>query len=128
MFFTQLYIISVLFFFSTYTRKTFTEHSYRILVFVVVFFAAVDLSGLNDKLTQNKYNKIEVNKKQLFRGNPSRAIAHVCKNFIRELNQRRRRRKRERQKSNSLILAKQQLCTRITLFCTFLCPCCTTTT
>ena len=42
--------------------------------------------------------------------------------------QRRRRRQRERQKSNRFTLAKQQLCTCITLFCTFLCRRCTTTT
>ena len=35
--------------------------------------------------------------------------------------QRRRRRQRERQKSNRFRLAKQQLCTCITLFCTLLC-------
>ena len=46
----------------------------------------------------------------------------------RELKQRIRRRQRERQKSKWLILAKQQLCTCITLFCTFLCRRCTTTT
>ena len=47
---------------------------------------------------------------------------------VRELKQRRRRRQRERQKSNRFRLAKQQLCTCITLFCTFLCRHCTTTT
>ena len=46
----------------------------------------------------------------------------------RELKQRRRRRQRERQKSNWLRLVKQQLCTCITLFYTFLCRRCTTTT
>ena len=45
--------------------------------------AAVDLSGVNDKLAKNSYNKIKVNKKQL------------------------------------LILAKQQICTCITLFVHF---------
>ena len=45
-----------------------------------------------------------------------------------ELMQRRQRRQRGRQKSNRLRLAKQQLCTCITLFCTFLCRHCTTTT
>ena len=40
----------------------------------------------------------------------------------------RRRRQRERQKSNWFRLAKQQLCTCITLFSTFLCRQCTTTT
>ena len=44
----------------------------------------------------------------------------------RELRQRRRR--REGQKSYRFILAKQQLCTCITLFCTFLCRRCTTIT
>ena len=38
------------------------------------------------------------------------------------------RRQRERQKSNRLILAKQQLCTCITLFCTCLSRRCTTAT
>ena len=37
-------------------------------------------------------------------------------------------RQRERQKSNRLRQAKQQLCTCMTLFCTFLCRRCTTTT
>ena len=37
--------------------------------------------------------------------------------FIRGFKQRRRRRQRERQKSNRFRLAKQQLCTCITLFC-----------
>ena len=41
---------------------------------------------------------------------------------------RRRRRQWVRQKSNRFRLAKQQLCTCITLFCTFLCRRCTTTT
>ena len=44
------------------------------------------------------------------------------------IKQRRRRRRGERQKSNSFRLAKQKLCTCITLFCTFLCRRCTTTT
>ena len=44
------------------------------------------------------------------------------------IKQRRRRRQRERQKSNRFRLAKQQLCTCIMLFCTFLCRHCTTTT
>jgi len=42
--------------------------------------------------------------------------------------QRRRRLHRERQTCNRLRLAKQQLCTFIMLFCTFLCRRCTTTT
>ena len=42
---------------------------------------------------------------------------------IRELKQRRRRRQRERQHSYTLRLAKQQLCTCITLFCTLLFHC-----
>ena len=40
----------------------------------------------------------------------------------------RRRRQRDRQKSNRFGLAKQQLCTCITLFCTFLSRRCTTAT
>ena len=47
---------------------------------------------------------------------------------IRVLKQRRRRWQRERQKSNRFRLAKQQACTSTTLFCTFLCRRCTTTT
>ena len=47
----------------------------------------------------------------------------------REFTQRRRRRRqRERQKSKRFRQAKQQLCTCITFFCTFLCRRCTTTT
>ena len=46
----------------------------------------------------------------------------------RDLKIRRRRRQRELQKNNRLRLAKQQLCTCITLFCTFLYRHCTTTT
>ena len=46
----------------------------------------------------------------------------------RELKQRQRRRQRERQKSNWFRLAKQQLCTYITPFCSFSCRRCTTTT
>ena len=48
--------------------------------------------------------------------------------MIRKLKQRRRRRQREWHKSNRFRLAKQQLCTCITLFCTFLCRHCTTMT
>ena len=55
-------------------------------------------------------------------------IRSVIIRLIRELKQRRRRWQRERQRSNRLRLAKRQLCTRITLFCTFLCRRCTTTT
>ena len=46
----------------------------------------------------------------------------------REFTQRRRRRQREWPKSNRFRQAKQQLCTCITLFFTFLCRRCTTTT
>ena len=45
-----------------------------------------------------------------------------------ELKQWRQRRQRGRQKSNRFYYAKQQLCTCITLFCTFLYRPCTTTT
>ena len=51
-----------------------------------------------------------------------------CSSNITELTQRRRRWQRERQKSNRFRQAKQQLCTCITLFCTFLCRRCTTAT
>ena len=46
---------------------------------------------------------------------------------IRELKQRRRRRQRGRQKSNRVRLAKEKLCSCITLFYTFLCCRCMTT-
>ena len=63
--------------------------------------------------------------------NLDRFVTKNCKRLvydIRKLKQRRRRRQRERQKSNWFWLAKQQLCTCIMLFCTFLCRQCTTTT
>ena len=47
---------------------------------------------------------------------------------LREVKQRRGRRQGERQKSNRFRLAKQQLCTCITLFCTLLSRRCTATT
>ena len=56
------------------------------------------------------------------------AYVYTCALVKNRLKQRRRRRQRERQKSNRFRLAKQQLCTCITLFCTFLCRHCTTTT
>ena len=46
----------------------------------------------------------------------------------RELKQPQRRRQQERQKSNWFRLAKQQFCTCVTLFCSFPCLRCTTTT
>ena len=54
----------------------------------------------------------------------------TCNDYCgnRKLKQRRQRRQRERQKTNRFRLVKQQLCTCITLFCTFLCRRCTTTT
>ena len=48
--------------------------------------------------------------------------------YIRQLTQPRQRRQRERQNSNRFRLAKQQLCTCITLLCIFLCRRCTSTT
>ena len=51
-----------------------------------------------------------------------------AKEVYRELKQRRRRRQQEWLKSKRFILAKQQLCTCITLFCTFLSLRCTTVT
>ena len=63
--------------------------------------------------------------------NLDRFVTKNCKRLvydIRKLKQRRRRRQRERQKSNWFRSAKQQLCTCIMLFCTFLCRQCTTTT
>ena len=50
--------------------------------------------------------------------------AHDTREFTRG----RRRRQQERQKSNRFRQAKQQLCTCVTLSCTFLCRRCTTTT
>ena len=47
------------------------------------------------------------------------AIVSINRCFLRELKQRRRRRQQERHKSNWFRLAKQQLYTCITLFCTF---------
>ena len=47
------------------------------------------------------------------------AIVSINRCFLRELKQRRRRRQQERHKSNWFRLAKQQLCTCSTLFCTF---------
>ena len=55
---------------------------------------------------------------------PSENLVTIVEKFLdhnkRKLRQQRQRRQRERQKSNEFIVAKQQLCTRITLFCTFL--------
>ena len=48
--------------------------------------------------------------------------------YISGLKQRRRRWQREQQTTNRFRLTKQQLCTCITLFCTFLCRRCPTTT
>ena len=66
-----------------------------------------------------------------YRGEVWRHVTMVAK-FLdlnnREFKQRRRRRQRKRQKSNRFILAKQQLCTCITLFCTFLSRRCSTAT
>ena len=56
------------------------------------------------------------------------AYAYTCALVKNRLKQRRRRRQRERRKSNRFRLAKKQLCTCITLLCTFLCRHCTTTT
>ena len=56
------------------------------------------------------------------------AYAYACALVTNRLKQRRRRRQRERRKSNRFRLAKKQLCTCITLLCTFLCRHCTTTT
>ena len=55
-------------------------------------------------------------------------VVTLSRDTNRVLKQRRGRRQWERQKSNWFRFAKQQLCTWITLFCTFLCRHCTTTT
>ena len=64
------------------------------------------------------------------RGGGQKASQRPILECSRKLKQRRRRRRwqQERQKSNRFRLAKQQLCTCITLFSTFLCRHCTTTT
>jgi len=65
------------------------------------------------------------------RGEVCRHVTMVAKcldDNSRELKQRRWRRQRKWQKSNRFRLAKQQLCTCITLFCTFLSRRCTTAT
>ena len=54
-------------------------------------------------------------------------ISQLHPSFKTEFTQRRRRRQREGQKSNRFRQGKQQLCTCITLFCTFLCRRYTTT-
>ena len=57
------------------------------------------------------------------------AVASLdLKVLIREFTQRRRRPQRERLKSNRFTQGKQQLCTCITLFCTFICRRCATAT
>ena len=67
--------------------------------------------------------RLEKNDSRFMRRKPT-----VLKSNIKELKQRRKRRQQERQKRNRCRLAKRQLCTYITLFCTFLCRHCTTTT
>ena len=57
-----------------------------------------------------------------------RHVTMVAKFLDRELKQRRQRRQRELEKSHRFISAKQQLCTCVTLFCTFLGRRCTTAT
>ena len=47
-------------------------------------------------------------------------IAKFLDHNNKKLEQRRRRRQRERQKGDGFLFSKQQLCTCITLFCTFL--------
>ena len=65
-------------------------------------------------MIQNKHNYNRISVKDYCCLETVRAVT-------RELKIRRRRRQRERQKSNRFRLAKQQLCTCITLFCTYLC-------
>ena len=55
-------------------------------------------------------------------------VSELYPSIQKELKQWRQRRHRGRHKSNSFRLAKRQLCTCITLFCTFRCRHCTTTT
>ena len=64
-----------------------------------------------------------------FLGSPTWPLFHSFQWYIsRELKQPRQRRQRGGQKSKRVRLAKQHFCTCITLFCTFLCRRCTTTT
>ena len=82
-------------------------------------------------VTRHQYGIYVLVRQTLFRGE-TRDGAAKCLLFSqpssREFTQRRRRRHRERQKSNKFRQAKQQLCTCITRFCTFLCRRCKTTT
>ena len=51
MFLTQLYIISILFF--QHIQKKLLPNIYTVYLFLLLFcLAAVDLSGVNDKLTK----------------------------------------------------------------------------
>ena len=81
-------------------------------------------------VTRHQYGIYVLVRQTLFRGE-TRDGAAKCLLFSqpssREFTQRRRRRRRERQKSNRFRQAKQQLCTCITRFCTFLCRRCKTT-
>ena len=75
------------------------------------------------------YLSFNINKNlSIYRVSFRKDLLGTHRSAIGELKQRRRRRQGERQKSNRFILAKQQLCTCITLFCTFHSRRCTTTT
>ena len=92
-----------------------TSHTYQYSTTdIAVMFNGVESIGVN--LTSGR-NRSTLSEK-----------VKSCNVLYRALKQRRRGRQRELQKSNRFRLAKQQICTCITFFCTFLCRRCTTTT
>ena len=103
----------------------------------------VELTELTDLCSCDKKRGHSIDNDDVFKSTTrvsliKRQGGEVCRNVTmvakfldhnnRELKQRIRRRQRERQKSKWFILAKQQLCTCITLFCIFLSRRCTTAT
>ena len=68
----------------------------------------------------NKIDKFEEDRHGLHGEKKCDMVAIFLDNNNMELNQQQRRQRQERQKSNRFILAKQKLCTCITLFCVFL--------
>ena len=85
------------------------------------FFSLCWKSTLKKKTLKRPYNNLLTSSVWSLQGN----LRPRPRCINRELKQRRRRRQRERQKSKRFILAKQQRCTCITLYCTFLCCRCT---
>ena len=85
------------------------------------FFSLCWKSTLKKKTLKRPYNNLLTSSVWSLQGN----VRPRPRCINRELKQRRRRRQRERQKCKRFILAKQQRCTCITLYCTFLCCRCT---